>query len=390
MERPLNPLRELGARVAAEQDALPVDREALAAVRDRLLAPRPRRSAARARTWVTLAAAACLAAVTILWLRAPRALRFNYPQGAAMATGLPGAWLAADATEPMSVNFSDGSRVTLTPTTRARVLEVEPAGATMLLESGRASVAVVHRPGGQWRMNAGPFSVRVTGTKFDLEWDAAREELLLALHEGHVVVSGCNLGEGRDVFEGELLRASCARQSIEITNEAAAAAPAAPGSQQASAPAVPSGVPLASVDGGGAGTPGAASVPRPGDAAPSGDELMAAADAARLSGQYDKATASYLALRRRYPGTPQAGVAAFALGRIAFDRRGAFPEAAEWFRTSVRESPDGPLSMEARGRLMEALSRAGDRAAAAALAADYLRRYPSGPHADLARRVARE
>ena len=49
-----------------------------------------------------------------------------------------------------------------------------------------------------------------------------------------------------------------------------------------------------------------------------------------------------------------------------------------------------PLARDATGRQMEALSRAGDAAAAARVADEYLRQYPRGPHAPLARTLHAE
>jgi hypothetical protein len=53
----------------------------------------------------------------------------------------------------------------------------------------------------------------------------------------------------------------------------------------------------------------------------------------------------------------------------------------------VREQPSGALAREASGRLLEACIAAGDGAGARDAATRYLARYPSGPHAALARRV---
>jgi hypothetical protein len=70
---------------------------------------------------------------------------------------------------------------------------------------------------------------------------------------------------------------------------------------------------------------------------------------------------------------------------VYFDQLASFAEAARWFATYSREQRDGPLAREALGRRMEALARAGDRSAAAHVAEQYLREYPSGPHAPLAK-----
>ena len=95
-----------------------------------------------------------------------------------------------------------------------------------------------------------------------------------------------------------------------------------------------------------------------------------------------------LSLRQRYPNDSRRAAAAFMLGKVAFDQRRAFAQAATWFSTAIREQPGGSLSREASGRLIEALRAAGDSAAAERAAREYLARYPQGPHAPLARSLA--
>ncbi|HEX2657360.1 MAG TPA: tetratricopeptide repeat protein, partial [Polyangia bacterium] len=114
-------------------------------------------------------------------------------------------------------------------------------------------------------------------------------------------------------------------------------------------------------------------------------ELVALADAARLAGHIGHAHEALTTLRHRYPDSSDAATAAFTLGRIAFERRGAYEEAAHWFATYLEEQPRGPLMGDAVGRLMEARQRAGDRAGARMDATRYLLRFPEGPYAPAAR-----
>ena len=62
-------------------------------------------------------------------------------------------------------------------------------------------------------------------------------------------------------------------------------------------------------------------------------------------------------------------------------------QAADWFSTYLREQPSGALAREALGRLIEAYQAAGDRVSARATAERYLKSYPDGPHATLARQA---
>ncbi len=118
-------------------------------------------------------------------------------------------------------------------------------------------------------------------------------------------------------------------------------------------------------------------------------ELLALGDGARLSGRSERANQALRLLRSRYPADPRRAAAAFALGKVAFDEARDYRQAAEWFSTSVREQPGGSLSREARGRLLEALQRAGDAVKAKRAAEEYLERHPTGPHAALARSILR-
>ena len=111
------------------------------------------------------------------------------------------------------------------------------------------------------------------------------------------------------------------------------------------------------------------------------EELGALADAAHYARDQEREGYAWRLLRKRFPGTARAALAAFALGRLEFDAHGSYPKAAEWFGTYLKEQPGGALVREARGRLMEATLRAGDTRGARALGAAYLRDYPSGPHA---------
>jgi len=73
-------------------------------------------------------------------------------------------------------------------------------------------------------------------------------------------------------------------------------------------------------------------------------------------------------------------MSAFLLGRSA---SGA--QAVQWFSAYLKEQPSGALAREALGRLIEAYQAAGDRVSSRAAAERYLKSYPDGPHATLAR-----
>jgi TolA-binding protein len=118
------------------------------------------------------------------------------------------------------------------------------------------------------------------------------------------------------------------------------------------------------------------------------DQLLTAASEARFAGKRDAALDLLEEVRRRAPGSDQAAHAAFEMGRTYYDDASDFKRAAESFDAYLRERPNGRLAREALGRGAEAHERSGDHATARRLATEYLARFPSGPQARIAWRIA--
>jgi transmembrane sensor len=317
-------------------------------------------------------------------------------------------WLAAPAERPLALAFSDGSELRVEPASRVRVVDVDGSGASVAVENGALHADVVHTASSRWRVIAGPITVRVTGTRFHVAWSALTEQFTLAVFEGSVTAAGSIVGAERPVVAGETLRVFVGERRLELSKapEAAASAPAASASPVAvKAPDDPQ------RDPGQAPRAEPSAAPREPDwrdhaakgslrkafaaaeasgfseacSAASAAELLQLGDGARLAGRPDRADQALLTLRRRFPSDPRRAAAAFALGKVAFDQRRSYAQAATWFRTSIAEQPNGSLAREASGRLIEALRNSGDAAGARQAAEKYLQRYPVGPHADVAR-----
>ena len=252
----------------------------------------------------------------------------------------------------------------------------------MLLESGRAHVRVTHRPAAKWVVDAGPYSVHVVGTEFDVRWSGSEEVLDVHLHHGAVIVRGPLASGGLAMEAGQRLVANVKEGEIFLD-----ASPARPGESAAELLAEPGEAPQP-VQPSKIEPPAAAPAPAhhtsrsragalhvapaatvdeaswskliaQGDfrgvlsdaerrglertlTAGSAADLTALADAARYLRRGELARRAYLAERERFPRS--AGrEAAFFLGGLSEDESGvtARKAALEWYERYLAESPHG-------------------------------------------------
>jgi hypothetical protein len=411
------------SREALGEALSPSEQAGLERLEQTLLPVRP-----RVRRWVwamaglTMAGAGALAIAGALRPTSD-ALTFRV-EGATISDG---GYVRQTAHSAAAIRFSEGTEFALAAGSRARVTGLDADGAHVLLESGAARVHVTPRPRAHWSVDAGPYTIRVTGTAFDVAWSGGEELLDLSLHHGQVVVSGPLAAQGLVLEPGQHLVANVKAGVIRLDDRrldgpAPAAEPdgVTEAPQPVVEPASPSRaqsthvrrVPASKIAGRAltAEPPAswAARLAR-GDfngivadaegrgidetlRAASAEDLASLADAARYARRTDLAQRVLLAERGRFPRSVPGRDAAFFLGGLAEEASGPGPAAAalSWYDRYLRESPRGTYASQALGRKMVMKGRLGETQEARSVAAEYLRQFPGGPYGERARALLRD
>lgn len=128
-----------------------------------------------------------------------------------------GSWVSSPQDSALQLSFSDGSTVGLSESSEVRVQSLMREGAHLLLERGNMDVSVIHRKETSWKIDAGPYQIWVTGTKFNVRWVPEKRSLLLDMEEGSVRLSGPLLEGGKSLKTGETLLASLAESTVEVS-----------------------------------------------------------------------------------------------------------------------------------------------------------------------------
>ena len=396
-------------------------RRALAAQRATLLLrwsaqqARPRRA-----PWIGAGlgvAAVCAALLFTLWRPTPEVAPVTW-RGAPIAEHE----LLHVEDVPGRLEFANGSHIELQAETSAALGRRE-GRVELSLQRGRLDADVQREPGTEWFVAAGPYRVRVIGTRFSVAWHPDAEAFAVEVSRGEVRVLGEELpAEGVAVRAGarwERSGPAVAHSDAASPLEDALVTDSAPSEEEprveegsAEGAAEGSAAPVAKASVGSPsskeGAPSSTKPPawhaltaegRYGEAlaavsaaefdemlarAPAGD-LLELGNTARFAGHPDRARRAYTSLRSRYPRAAEARLAAFALARRAADVDRDPSRAIHWLRVFLGESPSGDLAASARARLMDTLASQGRQKEVAEVARDYLRHHPEGPHAGIAR-----
>ncbi len=279
---------------------------------------------------------------------------------------------------PPLLRLRDGSRVdALIPGTQVQLELDSPLRTTLRLQDGQARFDVTRNPSRSFEVWVEQLRVQVIGTAFTVA--RSGNEVTVAVERGRVRVS-------LDNNTSELGAGQQHQYSLP------AAAPAVAASTGLSVAAEPSNSPEHS------GVAPWRTLAEQGDFSAaygllsrsgasvndSVQELLLAADAARLSG-HPNAALPFLQRVKRHRGDARAALGAFTAGRILLMQLGRPAEAAAEFASAQVLSPGGALYEDALAREVEAWYRSGRSAQASAAAARYLRRFPTGRWAKMVR-----
>ena len=287
---------------------------------------------------------------------------------------------------PRTVAFDDGSQVELGRETQLDVLQSTERLFAVALRSGQAFFSVV--PGGPraWRVECGPVSVDVVGTRFLVA--RGPDFVRVQVERGRVLVSG----------EGVPDRVARVNANESIVVPFGTTAPGLTGPTDARPPVAaldptpPSGVappparsaahrdersdPEPSRMSEAPAQPGAAPAREP-DVV---DTLLQQADAARRNADPARAADLLRRIVNEFPRDSRVAISQFTLGRLYLDSLGEPRRAVTHFEHALGSGIPGALAEDAQALLVEARARAGDREGALSAATRYRALYPAGRH----------
>lgn len=321
------------------------------------------------------------------------------------AAALQGGYVASSGTTQPMLSFSDGTHIQMEPLARGRVLDLNPHGARIILEEGRANVQVAHLPGAQWQFEAGPFIITVHGTAFSFGWSTHDARFDIHMRSGVVSVTGPS-SDGeiflRDTQTLSLtlnddgdFRANATTESEGLAREHDLN-PSLPPARAFAQPATSAMAPAAlrsHVEGWTSKLANGHAAEIVEEAERRGmnrvletstsEDIAALADAARFEGRNALARRAFLAQRRRFPGSARATEASFHLGRLDDSQSGGARSLGR-YDLYIKEAPTGAFVSEALGRKMVVLERNGNHVEAMRVANDYLLRFPEGTYSHAA------
>lgn len=278
---------------------------------------------------------------------------------------------ATPAAKSPKTTFADGSSARVSDDGELLVKVATPQRIEALLAAGAADFEITKHPEREFVILAGPIRVRVVGTRFRVERSGERARV--SVTEGKVEVQE---GETRTYLEAGESRffpsqpAMTPEEPHAVSRQRAHARflELARGGEFKAAYQVMSQSPAA--------------------VGSSAEELLLAADAARLSNHPEQAVGFLRRVTTEHARDSRAPLSAFTMGRVLLSQLSRPGEAAEAFALARRLRPGGSLAEDALAREAEARSAAGAATKGRALAQQYVAKYPRGKHLPTMQRLA--
>jgi len=292
---------------------------------------------------------------------APKVVSLAAPPPAPASAGGPATAHAA-AASPGAMRLRDGSEVKALDARTRIVIAVEaPDRVEVNLGDGPAVFDVVPRQARSFVVRSGRVQLTVLGTRFQVSPD--KDSVRLTVERGRVQVDWLGgsevAGPGTDAWYPPREREPLTVLRSRFHAHAARRDYAAAYRSLVSTPAV---------------------------IRDSAEDLMLAADAARLSGHAAESAPYFERLLRDHSTDARAPLAAFTFGRILLKQLGRPAKAADMFALARRLAPLGALASDALARETEAAAAAGDETRARRLAVEFVTRYPTGRRTGAVRR----
>lgn len=407
----MKPLEELGAKIAESLGEGPSEDRILMQRRDFLAHVSKTSKKQPSRLWMGAAvAAAMLATVLGVLFKLNDTAHLPFWIGQDRASGSEGQWVRAESATMLPIVFQGGSEVNLSSTAAARIITSTTEAVRIDLASGKVHCSINKNHKTKWQVEAGPYTVRVTGTVFTTEWNPNGSKLDVTVSRGSVLVTGANLSaHGVQLSVGDHLQVDGEKALIALNPKASDETPAQPEKNSATIDDSPQS-PVTDLKTEAAPAEHEASVVNAEavrfhhskksaahlNSQSELDRILAVGDVedlwqvamqARYRRNGGTAKTALLTIRKKFKNSKRAETAAFVLGRVYQELQGSPDTAAKWFKRYLDETPNGPLAEEALGRLVDAHDKSGRKQAAERCAERYLSLYPTGLFSESARQV---
>jgi transmembrane sensor len=293
-----------------------------------------------------------------------------------------------DPAAPSLVQLPDGSIVTARSTeARVETVAVSPEGVTLRLAAGTARFSVTPNVDRPFHVIAGDVTVTVLGTVFSVSLEPAG--VRVSVERGRVRVDAPHDSRVLTVGETQSFASAAGRAAPETAVDPTTAPidPLPPVEVPLRPPsALPSWRTLAKEQNYNAAL-ARLTAEGPNAVHDTPEDLLLAADVARLGGHPDRAVAPLQRVIADHAFDPRAPLAAFTLGRTLLEQLGRPRDAAQAFATARRLDRGGALTQDALAREAESWAGAGEDEQAHARALEYVKLYPHGRRVAAVRRL---